>query len=94
MCECNEVFILESVYPDYKVHGVNMGPTWVLSAPDGPHVGSINFAIWVAFQVAGIQEWVGGEVGGMVWHNQLQTAMEVRSCIQFCCNLVQKITPL
>ena len=23
--------------PDNKVHGANMGPTWVLSAPDGPH---------------------------------------------------------
>ena len=22
--------------PDTKVHGANMGPTWVLSAPDGP----------------------------------------------------------
>ena len=22
-----------------------MGPTWVLSAPDGPHVGPMNFAI-------------------------------------------------
>ena len=25
--------------PDSKVHGANMGHTWVLSAPDGPHVG-------------------------------------------------------
>ena len=25
--------------PESKVHGANMGPTWVLSAPDGPHVG-------------------------------------------------------
>ena len=25
------------IYPDSKVHGANMGPTWVLSAPDGPH---------------------------------------------------------
>ena len=25
--------------PDSKVHGANMGPNWVLSAPDGPHVG-------------------------------------------------------
>ena len=25
--------------PDSKVHGANIGPTWVLSAPDGPHVG-------------------------------------------------------
>ena len=23
--------------PDKKVHGANMGPAWVLSAPDGPH---------------------------------------------------------
>ena len=28
--------------PDSKVHGTNMGPTWVLSAPDGPHVGPMN----------------------------------------------------
>ena len=33
--------------PDSKVHGVNMEPTWVLSAPGGPHVGLINLAIWV-----------------------------------------------
>ena len=26
----------------------NMGPTWVLSAPGGPHVGHMNLAIWVA----------------------------------------------
>ena len=31
--------------PDSKVHGANMGPTCVLSAPDGPHVGLMNFAI-------------------------------------------------
>ena len=31
-------------YPDIKVHGANMGPTWVLSAPDGPHVGPMNLA--------------------------------------------------
>ena len=27
---------------DNKVHGVSMGPTWVLSAPHGPHVGPMN----------------------------------------------------
>ena len=31
--------------PDSKVHGANMEPTWVLSAPDGPHVGPMNLAI-------------------------------------------------
>ena len=36
-------------YPDSKFHGASMGPTWVLSAPDGPHVGPINLAIRVHF---------------------------------------------
>ena len=31
--------------PGSKVPGANMGPTWVLSAPDGPHVGPMNLAI-------------------------------------------------
>ena len=33
--------------PDSKVHAVNMGPTWVLLAPDGPHVDLMNLAIRV-----------------------------------------------
>ena len=32
-------------YSDNKVHGANMGPTWVLSDPEGPHVGPMNHAI-------------------------------------------------
>ena len=31
--------------PDSKVHGAIMGPTWVLSAPGGPHNGPMNLAI-------------------------------------------------
>ena len=31
--------------PDNNVHGANMEPTWVLSAPDGLHVGPMNLAI-------------------------------------------------
>ena len=31
--------------PDSKVHGSIMGPNWVLSALDGPHVGPMNFPI-------------------------------------------------
>ena len=31
--------------PENKVHGANMGPTWVLSAPDGPHIGPMNLGI-------------------------------------------------
>ena len=33
--------------PDSKIHGANMGPTWVLVAPGGPHVGHTTLAIWV-----------------------------------------------
>ena len=46
---CDESAILSLKWPsellDSKVHGANMGPTWVLSAPDGPHVGLMNHAI-------------------------------------------------
>ena len=31
--------------PDSKVHGANMGPTWALSDPDGPHVAPMNLSI-------------------------------------------------
>ena len=34
-------------YPDSKVHGANMGPIWGWQDPGGPHVGPMNFAIWV-----------------------------------------------
>ena len=40
--------------PDSKVHVVNMSPTWVLSAPDGPHADPMNFAIWAAAECMGL----------------------------------------
>ena len=33
--------------PDSKIHGANMGPIWGRQDPGGPHVGFMNFAIWV-----------------------------------------------
>ena len=33
--------------PDNKVHGANMGPFWGRQDPGGPHVGPMNFVIWV-----------------------------------------------
>ena len=32
--------------PDCNVHGANMGPIWGRQYPGGPHVGSMNLAIW------------------------------------------------
>ena len=34
-------------YPDSKVHRGNMGPIWGRQDPGGPHVGPMNFAIWI-----------------------------------------------
>ena len=46
----HEKLALRRDYPDSKVYGAIMGPTWVLSAPDGPHVGPMNLAIRVVTQ--------------------------------------------
>ena len=32
------------IIPDNKIHGANMGPTWVLLAPGGPHCGHMTLA--------------------------------------------------
>ena len=40
------------ITPDSKVQGANMGPTWVLSAPDGPHVGPMNLTTRGSTQAA------------------------------------------
>ena len=43
----NSWLITLQSYPERKVHEANMGPTWVLSAPNGPHVSPMNLAISV-----------------------------------------------
>ena len=37
----------KGVFPDSKVHGANMSPIWGRQDPGGPHVGPVNFVIWV-----------------------------------------------
>ena len=46
-CSCDiwNYFNRPHPIPDSKVHGANMGPTWVLLAPDGPHVSPMKLAI-------------------------------------------------
>ena len=39
-------------FSDSKVHGANMGPILGRQVPGGPHVGPMNFAIWVVFLIA------------------------------------------
>ena len=45
------VIVTWNLYPDSKDHGANMGPTWVLPAPGGPHIGPMNLAIRVVFWI-------------------------------------------
>ena len=40
------ITVSDNGFPDSKIHGANMGPTWVLVSPCGPHVGPMNPAIW------------------------------------------------
>ena len=46
----------DRIYPDSKVHGTNMGPTWGWQDPGGPHVSPMNRAIWVLLKSAGNQQ--------------------------------------
>ena len=41
------VFEFDIVFPDSKVHEANMGPIWGRQDTCWPHVGPMNFAIWV-----------------------------------------------
>ena len=40
---------IAELLPDNKIHVVNMGPVWGRQDPDGPHVGPMNFAIFVGW---------------------------------------------
>ena len=59
-CQRNfDLPLLPFMSTDNKVNGANMGPTWVMSAPDELHVGPMNLAIrgclhwWLQCQVEG-----------------------------------------
>ena len=42
----------QNAYPESKVDGSNMGPTWVLSAPSGPHVDLMKLTIRVCSHIS------------------------------------------
>ena len=51
------------IFLDSKVHGANMGPIWGREDPGGPHVGPMNFTIWVDNIIAGIETEYQSEAG-------------------------------
>ena len=60
----DDVWLIENNhFPYSKVHGANMGPIWGRQDPGGPHVGPLNFAIWVSLVESKVSlVWV------MAWH--------------------------
>ena len=56
-----------------KIHGANMEPTWVLSAPGGPHGGTINLAIrtyqWIV-ALASARDW-------LIWPVETRSKVEL-----------------
>ena len=43
--------MLSHGYPDSKVHGADIGPTWGRRDPGGPHVGHVNLVILVLYEL-------------------------------------------
>ena len=42
----------QSTCVDGRVHGAGMGSIWGRQDPCGPHVGPMNFAIWIIIQIS------------------------------------------
>ena len=79
-----DVFVYVSFNnPDNKVHGANMGPNWVLSAPDGPHAGPVNLAIR---EVVGPTLELAG-IGDGTWDKVASTTLSFINCDFSQCNL-------
>ena len=59
-----------NTFPDNKVHEANVRPSWVLSAPDGPHVAPMNHAICGPFNLHGlilIPAWISNYIHYKEW---------------------------
>ena len=44
-------------YPDSKIHGANMGPTWGRQDPGGAHGGHVNLSIWIGHALTALLLW-------------------------------------
>ena len=71
-----QMLVTTHTVPDSKVHGANMGPTWVLSAPDGPHAGPMNLAIRGAVPLQGC--WFSSKFSQNTWHSSPLLGLEMR----------------
>ena len=56
----------QSMFPDSKVHGANMGPIWGRQDPGGRHVGPMNVAIRVSWVVHSMWPSLSGIMSGLI----------------------------
>ena len=70
--------------PYSKVHGSNMGPTWVLSAPGGPIIGPMSFALG---DVPATKIYVTGCDSLISLHFEMRVCFKVPSFTRECCVL-------
>ena len=55
-------------FPDSKVHWANIGPIWGRQNPGGPHVGPMNFVIWVdQIRTPALKLWKSNQNSLGVW---------------------------
>ena len=73
------------IYPDSIVHAANMGPTWLLSAPDGPHVGPMNLAIRVLLSTSVIALLSMISLYNELYYNELNTRFTCNILLQCIC---------
>ena len=81
-----ELLMFPHWYPDSKVHGANMGPTWVLSAPRGPHVGPIKPCYQGSTGTSFVLN-VPREGFTLLTFSMLVTLTLVEHCNQVCSNM-------
>ena len=67
----NVLKYIQYINSDSKVHGTNMGPTWVLWAPGGPHDGPMNLAIKEGFVVYRIENWALVSLPSITTHKHI-----------------------
>ena len=70
-------------FPDSKIHGANMGHTWVLPAPGGPHVGPMNLVIWVCYLGGVPNHWCTPYISVYHTHRRQQRYFGYRTMV-FC----------
>ena len=61
--------------PDSKVHGANIGPTSVLAAPDGRHVGPMNFCYQGSCFSHRLLMTCRKHIWIFAWYDRMQTAI-------------------